>query len=69
MQTVEIDVEAREESEEARVLAWRTAALRRAGYGESAAAELACSRDVDLHRAVDLVRIGCPPETARRILA
>ena len=54
---------------ESEVIRWRRAELRRAGYGEEAAGELARRADVDLHRAVDLVRAGCPPELAHRILA
>jgi hypothetical protein len=55
--------------EESVVVRWRRAELRRAGYGEEAAGELARRSDVDLHRAVDIVRAGCPPELANRILA
>jgi hypothetical protein len=47
---------------------WRLDQLRRAGYGETAAAQLSERDDVDLHEAIDLVRSGCPPETALRIL-
>ena len=50
------------------VLQWRLAALRRAGYGDDAAAALALAAHVDLHAALDLVRRGCPPETALRVL-
>ena len=50
------------------VTRWRLAALERAGYDEQAARELAVSTSVDLHRAVDLVRAGCPPDLAYRIL-
>ena len=55
--------------EESEVISWRRAALRRAGYDEESAKELARRIDVDLHRAVDLVRAGCPPELAYRIFA
>jgi hypothetical protein len=58
-----------ENGEESDVIRWRRAALRRAGYDEESARELARRIDVDLHRAVDLVRAGCPPELAYRILA
>ena len=47
---------------------WRIDQLRRAGYAEAAAEQLAERGDVDLHAAIDLVRRGCPPETALRIL-
>jgi len=56
------------ESEHERVERWRAEALERAGYSHEAAAELAARPDVDLHRAIDLLQNGCPPETALRIL-
>ncbi len=48
--------------------AWRFCALRRAGYPDRAATQLARTRDVDLHAAVDLLAAGCPTETALEIL-
>jgi len=65
MATVEFE---HRESEEERVIEWRATALIRAGYESGAAFELALRTDVDLHRAVDLVRRGCPPATAVRVL-
>ena len=56
------------ESEEARVMEWREQELLRAGFQPTAASALARRPDVDLHRAVDLVRSGCDPELAARIL-
>lgn len=56
------------ETELARVVDWRKAELVRAGYDDRAARRLAERLDVDLHRAIDLLRVGCPPETALRIL-
>ena len=50
------------------VLRWRRDELLRAGCDESAARLLA-ETPVDLHAAVELVRSGCPAETALRILA
>jgi hypothetical protein len=38
------------------------------GYDRASAAILAPRNDVDLHRAIELVERGCPPETAVRIL-
>jgi hypothetical protein len=55
--------------EENDLIRWRRTALRRAGYDEESARELARRMDVDLHRAVDIVGAGCPPELAYRILA
>jgi hypothetical protein len=50
------------------VVAWRCRRLEEAGYCETAAIELAEAAHVDLHRAIDLVELGCPAETAARIL-
>ena len=55
-------------SEADRVLLWRAEALDKAGYDDEAVLQLALGRDVDLHRAVDLLSHGCPPGTALRIL-
>jgi hypothetical protein len=51
-----------------RVESWRAEALERAGYSARHAAQLAQRFDIDLHRAVDLVKRGCAPELAARIL-
>jgi hypothetical protein len=50
------------------VIRWRRHELRRAGYDPKQASQLAPRFDVDLHRAVDLVRQGCAPTLAMRIL-
>jgi len=50
------------------VVSWRTAQLRAAGCPRLEAGRLAERPDVDLHVAVDLLRRGCPPELALRIL-
>lgn len=50
------------------VLRWRFDELVRAGYDAEAALRVASHVDVDLHVAVDIVRHGCPVETALRIL-
>jgi hypothetical protein len=54
--------------EEAVVLEWRVETLMRAGFDSDAAFDLAFSKHVDLHSAVGLVKRGCPPATAVRIL-
>jgi hypothetical protein len=54
--------------EAAEVLAWRFDALCRSGFDLDAAAVLAANVEVDLHKAVELVGLGCPPELATRIL-
>ena len=56
------------ESEPRRVLEWRLAQLRRGGFEPEDAALLASHPEVDLHEALALVRRGCPPKTALRIL-
>ena len=65
MATVEFE---HRETEEERVIDWRAGELIRAGYEHTTALELALRSDVDLHLAVALVRRGCPPGTAARIL-
>ena len=47
---------------------WRADELERAGYEPRAAAEIAARHDIDLHRAVEMLHRGCPPELALQIL-
>jgi hypothetical protein len=56
------------ETELDRVERWRTAELMRVGFAGDDAVALAARTDVDLHEAIELVRRGCPPELAFRIL-
>ncbi|HET7573027.1 MAG TPA: hypothetical protein VFJ77_10230 [Gaiellaceae bacterium] len=56
------------ETELERVERWRAQALERAGYEHADAVELGSRLDVDLHRAIELLESGCPPELAVRIL-
>jgi hypothetical protein len=56
-----------ESSERAKVESWRLHVLIEAGYPLPLAERLAGS-EADLHRAVELVRLGCAPETAAEIL-
>jgi hypothetical protein len=56
------------ETELDRVERWRTAELMRVGFPGDDAVALAAKTDVDLHEAIELVRRGCPPELAVRIL-
>ncbi len=63
-----IETEALAAGEIALVRAWRLEALERGGYDQPLASELAERCDVDLHLAVDLLRRGCVPELAARIL-
>jgi hypothetical protein len=62
------EVVTHKELESERVVAWRREELERVGYDMVAAGDLALRTDVDLHLAIALVRGGCPPETAIRIL-
>ena len=57
-----------QETEQEIVERWRAQELERAGFPEDVATELAVRTDVDLHRAIDLIRRGCTPELAARIL-
>jgi len=50
------------------VVRWRLDELVRAGYSRRSARLIACRTDIDLHAAADLVRRGCPVETALKIL-
>jgi hypothetical protein len=52
----------------ARVLSWRIEQLIAVGFDGDSAFVLALDRTVDLHDATELVRRGCPPQTAFRIL-
>jgi hypothetical protein len=56
-------------AEDHQILCWRYDQLVRAGYDNDHAVVLASNLDVDLHQAVDLLRRGCPTETAIRILS
>ena len=55
------------ESERSKVESWRLHVLIEAGYPLQIAERVASST-ADLHRAVELVSRGCPPETAAAIL-
>lgn len=56
------------ETEAELILRWRLDALVRAGYDIGSALLLASHVEIDLHDATELVRRGCPSETALRIL-
>ena len=55
-------------SDPERVLRLRLEALRRAGYGEETAADLAARPEVALPTALSLVKQGFPPEVAYEML-
>jgi hypothetical protein len=56
------------ETEIEKIEQWRAEELERAGYEPRAAATIAARHDIDLHRASDLLRDGCPAELALQIL-
>ena len=56
------------ETEIDRIERWRAEELERAGYDADAAVKLAARHDVDLHKAIELLKSGCPPELALDIL-
>jgi hypothetical protein len=59
---------AHEPTEHDKVVSWRLHVLIEAGYTPASAERLAERTDVDLHRAVAIVRRGCSPRLAARIL-
>ncbi len=56
------------ETRDSDVLRWRFEELRRAGFETEDALIVAADTRIDLHLATALLRRGCPPETALRIL-
>jgi hypothetical protein len=54
---------------DADVVRWRRDRLLAAGFADELAAELARSRQIDLHALLDLIDRGCPPPVAASILA
>jgi hypothetical protein len=64
----ETQVHILEDTELDRIEHWRTEELERAGYGHRAAGRLAARHDIDLHAAVNLLKRGCAPELALKIL-
>ena len=62
------EVQIATETEQERVEHWRAEELVRAGFDPSDAIALAARHDIDLHLAVELIRQGCPYETAINIL-
>jgi hypothetical protein len=68
MSTTTADLELDHDPEAERVLLWREEELERVGYERETARDLAERAYVDLHLAMDLLRQGCPADTAVRIL-
>jgi hypothetical protein len=63
-----IETEDSAEEERLRVFRWRCEELRRAGYDPKNSIMLAVGSEVDRQLALDLLALGCPHETALRIL-
>lgn len=57
-----------EQTEVERIERWRAEELERAGYAPRAAGRLAVRHDVDLHFATELIKHGCSPDLALKIL-
>jgi hypothetical protein len=68
MSTTTADLDLELDAETERVVLWREEELERVGYERDAALDLAERTYVDLHLAMDLLRRGCPVDTALRIL-
>jgi hypothetical protein len=51
------------------VFAWRRSQLVRSGFPQRLAGRVAQDGRYDLHRLIELVERGCPPDLALRILA
>jgi len=51
------------------ILAWRKRVLGHAGFSPELATALASNGAYDLHETLKLLRRGCPPQLAARILA
>lgn len=64
----ETELHVLDETEQQQIELWRSEELERAGYSTRAAGRLAARQDVDLHLAVQLLKRGCPPELALKIL-
>jgi hypothetical protein len=68
MPAVEIHLEHDHDAEAELVRGWRREELERAGYPRVDAEQLSELFYVDLHLATNLIRRGCPADTAIRIL-
>ena len=57
-----------EDEDAERIMRWRLEELERAGYEQAGALAIAAETEIDLHFAIDLLRRGCPPTLAARVL-
>ncbi len=56
------------QTERSRVTQWRIERLIEVGYDDESALLIGLDRSIDLHLAVELLRRGCPVDTALQIL-
>jgi hypothetical protein len=63
-----LEFEVTDEKDVSLITRWRLGELKQAGYEETAAFAIAADTTIDLHLATDLLRRGCPPALAVRIL-
>ena len=61
-------LEVGDETDVERIMRWRLEELKQAGFEGSAALAIAADTEIDLHLAIKLLRRGCPPALAARIL-
>jgi hypothetical protein len=64
-----VSIDSRRLDDRAQWVRWRAQRLTSAGFPVDLAQRLARTDSVDLHRMLELVDRGCPPELAARILA
>jgi hypothetical protein len=64
-----MSIDSRRVDDRAQWVRWRTRRLISAGFPMDLARRLARTDRMDLHRLLELVDRGCPPELAARILA
>ncbi len=62
------EVHAPVDTERQRVTQWRIERLIGVGYDDESALLIGLDRSIDLHLAVELLRRGCPVDTALQIL-
>jgi len=69
MTAIETELElAPADTEQDRIVRWRVGQLLDAGYDGESALVIGLDGSIDLHLAVDLLRRGCPRDTALQIL-
>jgi hypothetical protein len=64
-----MSIDSRRRDDQAQWVRWRARRLTSAGFPVHLAQRLARTECMDLHKLLELVDRGCPPELAARILA